>query len=69
MLTPAIVVETGSSRTVTWRVHPPDWSLMWASENEKRRFGSVPESVDGGTSTSGFWRSRSTLRGPRSVPP
>ena len=29
----------------------------------------LPESVDGGTSRSGFWRSRDRLRGPGSVPP
>src|SRR5260370_10088922 len=45
------------------RVHPPVSSLTCASENENRRFGSVPLSVDGGTSRSGFWRSRSRLRG------
>src|ERR1700722_18987641 len=42
---------------------------MCASANEKRRFGTSPLSVDGGTSTSGFSASIVGSRGPMSVPP
>jgi hypothetical protein len=69
MFTPAMLLETASSRAVTWRVQPPVPSRTCASEKEKRRFGNVPWSVDGGRSMSGFCMSRMRLRGPGSVPP
>src|SRR5882757_8650419 len=69
MLTPARVLEIPNSRCVTCRVQPPEDWRMCPSAKEKRRFGSVPESVDGGLSMSGFSRSRVRSRGPGSVPP
>jgi hypothetical protein len=69
MSTPASVVATGSSRWVTSLVQPPSSIRVWAREKGNFMLGSVPASVGGGVSTSGFWRSSSTLRGPVSVPP
>src|SRR4051812_21056512 len=69
MFTPARVVATGNSLAVTCRAQPPSWRRLWASEKENFRLGKVPESVRGGASMSGFWRSRSRLRGPGSVAP
>src|ERR1700742_5143002 len=64
-----MVVEMASSRCVTCRVQPPSVCRVCASAKEKRRFGSVPLSVDGGLSMSGFSRSRVISRGPGSFPP
>ena len=69
MLTPAMFLETPSSRTVTCRVQPPNSRRIWESSNEKRKFGSVPWSVAGGERMSGFWLARTGFFGPGLVPP
>src|SRR6476469_9904514 len=61
MFTPASVVAIGNSRCVTSRAEPPSVRRLCASENEKRRFGIVPESVLGGVKRSGLSCSRLTL--------
>ncbi len=65
MFTPAIAVATGSSRVVTSRAHPPFDNRLRAAANENLRLGTVPESVYGDASRSGFCRSSGRLRGPR----
>ncbi len=64
MLTPAISVETGNSRTVVCRPQPPGAKCMWLSAKDHLRFGTVPWSCRGGTSVSGFWASRAGFDGP-----
>jgi hypothetical protein len=54
---------------VTSRVQPPRSSRVCASAKEKRRLGRMPRSVAGGRRRSGFSRSRTTSRGPGSMPP
>jgi hypothetical protein len=65
-LTPAIFLETPSSRTVTCRVQPPDSSRTRESEKVGQR-----AVTSGGRDEhrSGFYRSRKRLRGPGSAPP
>src|SRR5215216_6754695 len=65
MFTPASSVAIGSSRTVTSRAQPPLSSRLCDAANEYLRFGTVPESVRGGVSRSGFSFSTGTLCGPR----
>src|SRR4051812_17639280 len=68
MFTPARVFETGSSRTVTSRDHPPSYTLLFASENGYLKFGTrLLESVAGGQAESAFWPSRILFAGPGSV--
>src|SRR3954469_25003762 len=68
MFTPAIVFETGSSRTVTSRDHPPSYARLLASENGYLNVGiRLFESVAGGHIESAFCPSSSALRGPGSV--
>ena len=69
MLTPASCLAIGSSRSVTCRAHPPGSRRTWASAKLNRRFGSVPWSVGGGASTSGFSAARAGLTGPRTDAP
>ena len=54
IFTPAIVVETGSSRAVISRDHPPCFKIIEVSENENFKLGTNPASVIGGTSIFGF---------------
>ncbi len=67
MFTPAIAFDTGSSRTVTSRDHPPSKVRRFESENGYLKVGTPPESVSGGTLTSGFALSRDLSVGPGSV--
>src|SRR5690349_18691449 len=67
MFTPAIDFETGSSRTVTSRDHPPSKVRRFESENGYLNVGTPPESVSGGTLISGFAVSRDLSVGPGSV--
>src|SRR6185312_13179277 len=67
MFTPAIDFETGSSRTVTSRDHPPSKVRRLESEKGYLKVGTPPESVRGGTLTSGFALSRDLSVGPGSV--
>jgi len=64
MLTPAISVEIGSSRTVVSRAQPPGSIRMWLSANDQRRLGRAPWSVLGGLVRLGFSAWRPSLRGP-----
>src|SRR5271155_4563130 len=52
--TPAMDVETGKSRTVTWRVHPPLSKRLRERENEYLNGFTLPLSVGGHHSESGF---------------
>ena len=52
--TPAIVFETGSSRSVTCRVHPPLSILFRAIENGYLNGLTVPESVSTAHTALGF---------------
>src|SRR6266481_9219051 len=68
MLTPARVFETGSSRTVTSRDHPPSYVRLFAKEKGYLKFCTrLFESVLGGQIESGFCPSNVGLDGPRSV--
>src|SRR6202163_4636260 len=68
MFTPAMDFETGSSRTVTSRDHPPSSVRLVAKENGYLKFGTkLLESVQGGHVESGFCASRPALVGPGSV--
>src|SRR6266550_6763407 len=68
MLTPAMDLETGSSRTVTSRDHPPSYVRLFAKENGYLKFCTrLLESVPGGQVESGFWPSRIGLAGPGSL--
>src|ERR1044072_3392104 len=68
MLTPARVLDTGSSRTVTSRDHPPSYVRLFAKENGYLKFWTrLLESVTGGHVESGFWPSSIGLAGPGSV--
>src|SRR5258706_16251628 len=68
MLTPAIDLETGNSRTVTSRDHPPSYTRLLARENGYLKVGTkLLESVGGGQVESGFCVSPSRLEGPGSV--
>ena len=59
-----IVVEIGSSRAVTWRVHPPLETRFRASPNEYLKGGTVPLSVSGDQFESGFCPSSAAFFGP-----
>src|SRR5580700_9030247 len=62
--TPAIDLETGSSRTVTSRDHPPSCILLCASPKGYLNVGTAPASEGGGKNESGFCASRVGLPGP-----
>src|SRR6516225_8751291 len=55
MFTPAMLLDTSSSRTVTSRDHPPECSLLCPKENGYLNGGTPPLSVGGGLSELGFW--------------
>src|SRR6267378_2292267 len=68
MFTPAMDFETGNSRTVTSRDHPPSYVRLFARENGYLNVGTrLLESVFGGHAESGFCESRSGLVGPGSA--
>src|SRR3954471_12124080 len=68
MFTPAKVLETGSSRTVTSRDHPPSYVRLFANENGYLKFCTrLLESVRGGHIESGFCASSPGFAGPGSV--
>src|SRR5439155_22254651 len=68
MFTPARVFETGSSRAVTSRDHPPSYVRLLAKENGYLKFWTrLLESVSGGHIESGFCASSAGLAGPGSV--
>src|SRR3954462_3133307 len=68
MFTPARVFETGNSRTVTSRDHPPSYVRLFAKENGYLKFWTrLLESVSGGHIESGFCPSSVLLAGPGSV--
>src|SRR6266566_1565200 len=68
MLTPAMDLETGSSRTVTSRDHPPSYVRLFAKENGYLKFCTkLLESVPGGQIESGFCASSGELTGPGSL--
>src|SRR5437660_11692164 len=68
MFTPAMDFETGSSRTVTSRDHPPSYVRLFARENGYLNVGTkLLESVPGGHAESRFCASRSALVGPGSL--
>src|SRR5579862_6713608 len=62
--TPAMVLEIGSSRAVTCRVHPPLSIRLRDSANEYLKGGTVPLSVSGGQTESGFSASSAVLLAP-----
>src|SRR5580658_3222542 len=62
--TPAIVVETGKSRTVTWRVHPPFSRRLREREKEYLNGLTLPLSVGGHHSESGFSAARGRFTWP-----
>src|ERR1700733_10074572 len=62
--TPAIVVEIGSSRAVTCRVHPPLSILLRAREKEYLNGLTVPLSVSGDQTEFGFSASSGAFFGP-----
>src|SRR4030081_563202 len=68
MFTPAMVFETGSSRTVTSRDHPPSYARLFARENGYLNVGAkLLESVPGGHAESWFCESKGAFAGPGSV--
>src|SRR5436309_6001325 len=68
MFTPASVLETGSSRTVTSRDHPPSYVRLFANENGYLKFWTrLLESVAGGHMESGFCPSSGEFDGPGSL--
>src|SRR6266536_2137298 len=68
MLTPAMVLETGNSRTVTSRDHPPRYVRLLANENGYLKFCTrLLESVSGGHIESAFCPSSAPLLGPGSL--
>jgi len=62
-----MVVETGNSRTVTWRVQPPLSTRLRANAKEYLNGFTVPLSVGGDHSESGFSAARGRFCGPGSV--
>src|SRR6476620_4238738 len=66
MFTPAKVVATGNSRTVTSRAQPPVWRRLCAAAKGNFRFGRLPESVGGAP---GFCNAIATLSGPSTDSP
>src|SRR5437588_5775157 len=67
IFTPAIDLETGNSRTVTSRDHPPAKTRRFESENGYLKVGTPPASVSGGTLTSALAASRALFVGPGSL--
>src|SRR6266566_9402780 len=68
MFAPASVLDTGSSRIVASRDHPPSQVRLFAKENGYLKFWTrLLESVLGGQIESGFWPSSAGLAGPGSV--
>jgi hypothetical protein len=69
----ADVIDVTARRRETHAPSPGGSSRLspvaYGRRRGEARFGSVPRSVEGGTSISGFCRSRIKLRGPGSVPP
>src|SRR5215472_3028377 len=55
MSTPAMDLDTSSSRTVTSRDHPPECSRLCPKENGYLNGGNPPLSVGGGLLELGFW--------------
>ena len=66
MFTPARVVATGSSRTVTSLAQPPGSRRLCAAANGNFRFGRLPESVRGAP---GFCDPIGTFSGPSTDAP
>src|SRR5438270_3874650 len=68
IFTPARVLETGNSRTVTSRDHPPSYTRLFANEKGYLKFLTrLFESVAGGQMESGFWPSSVGFAGPGSL--
>src|SRR6266404_291155 len=67
MLTPAIVFETGSSRTVTSLDHPPANTRLFERENGYLQVGTPPASDTRGMLVSVLALSRALSVGPGSV--
>src|SRR5215467_9738781 len=67
MSTPAMVLETGSSRTVTSRDQPPLCKRLCENENGYLKGGTPPASVSGGSNEDWFCASISGLVGPGSL--
>src|SRR5438270_100682 len=65
--TPAMVVETGNSRAVTCRVQPPLSTRLRDRENEYLNGFTVPLSVGGDHSESGFSAAKGRFCGPGSL--
>src|SRR5208283_4470149 len=57
MSTPAIDLETASSRTVTSRDHPPSCMRLWEIPKGYLNVATPPASVGGGRKESGFCES------------
>src|SRR6202522_1545810 len=64
--TPAIFFDSGKSRTVTWRVQPPDSMRLCDKANEYLNGGCPPASVSGGYTESGSCASSPGFFGPNS---
>src|SRR5215472_5964286 len=67
MSTPAMLLETGSSRTVTSRDQPPLCRRLCENENGYLKGGTPPASVSGGSNELLFCASISGLLGPGSL--
>src|SRR5712671_4656390 len=68
MFTPAIDFDTGNSRAVTSRDHPPSYARLFARENGYLKVGTkLLESVPGGHAESEFCASSDGFVGPGSV--
>src|SRR5580658_6243395 len=67
ILTPAIVLETSSSRTVTSRDQPPSCNRLWPKANGYLKVCTPPASVGGGFPAEGFCESRGEFTGPGSL--
>src|ERR1700723_3645179 len=67
MSTPARLFETGSSRCVTSRDHPPSCSRLCANENGYLKVCTPPASVGSGLTESGFCASSTEFFGPGSL--
>ena len=65
--TPAMSFDIGRSRTVTWRVHPPLSIRFLDSANEYLNGFTLPLSVEGGQTESGFSWASGRFLGPGSV--
>src|SRR5712675_943565 len=67
MFTPASDFETGNSRTVTSRDHPPSCSRLWANENGYLNVCTPPASEINGLLESGLAASIAEFVGPGSL--